>query len=640
MKIGIIKNPSKADTNRTSIDKFLKRESMPKYIPVEAKVHTPPYRIHRYFARRPWNVFHKLIKAFSKEKDIVLDPFCGGGITIYEGLRLQRRMIGFDINPLSIFIIKNMIRKGINREKLQKDFKYLTRALMSLYYYHDRVECPQKLIGAHQLVDWYELAHVVHCNYCNSKIILSNENKLQNGRYSCPNEKCEGNKLNKGFIEPKNCMRNGYKYLYSVNICPKNKRLVKRVNEGDLKKILNHLIFLKNQIKLKDIEIRKDKIPLNWDRQQEDLLARKNIIYFQDLFTKKNLYINMLLLHAINSLQTSKENYEIFRFIFSDSLRRTNIMTFTNEGWASGKPNAWAKHAYWIPSQFCEVNVLHAFKNSYINYLNCLKYNEEQTFHLKRARSFEEFSNGNKNLLLINDSIENYAIPAKSVDVIITDPPYGSNVQYLELSHFWYVWNRDLYGNLMPNFKIEAVSNRKRNFKGAKTYHTYEENLFYVFKKSFDVLKTDGNMILTFNNKDMRAWLALLISIFRAGFAFEPEIIFQDGIKNYKQTAHTKARGSPYGDFIYVFKKTRPKLHNQIKNEAQLCQIIKDSFQMTIANIRAKDTDKYKIMRQLFLEFIPSIESFVKSNLTEKRGKNGFYEAFNRDFFNQIYKIN
>ena len=54
------------------------------YNPVIAAIHTPPYKIHRYFARRPWNVFKNLIETFSDQNNIILDPFCGGGVTIYE----------------------------------------------------------------------------------------------------------------------------------------------------------------------------------------------------------------------------------------------------------------------------------------------------------------------------------------------------------------------------------------------------------------------------------------------------------------------------------------------------------------------------------------------------------------------------
>jgi len=60
---------------------------------VEAKQHSPAYMMHRYFARRPYNVFSELIKHYTEEGDVILDPFCGGGVTIVEGLLLKRKVI-------------------------------------------------------------------------------------------------------------------------------------------------------------------------------------------------------------------------------------------------------------------------------------------------------------------------------------------------------------------------------------------------------------------------------------------------------------------------------------------------------------------------------------------------------------------
>ena len=67
------------------------------------------HKIHKYFARRPHNVFAELIRSFSDENDIIVDPFCGGGVTIQEGLRFHRKVVGFDLNPLSTFIVRNMV---------------------------------------------------------------------------------------------------------------------------------------------------------------------------------------------------------------------------------------------------------------------------------------------------------------------------------------------------------------------------------------------------------------------------------------------------------------------------------------------------------------------------------------------------
>jgi putative DNA methylase len=71
---------------------------------IEAKAHTPIYKMHKYFARRPQNVFNYIIKHYTDENDIILDTFSGGGVTLFEGLSLNRRVVASDVNPLATFI--------------------------------------------------------------------------------------------------------------------------------------------------------------------------------------------------------------------------------------------------------------------------------------------------------------------------------------------------------------------------------------------------------------------------------------------------------------------------------------------------------------------------------------------------------
>ena len=52
----------------------------------------------------------------SKENEIILDPFCGGGVTIYEGIKNNRKVVGYDLNPLSIFITSNICNADFKSE--------------------------------------------------------------------------------------------------------------------------------------------------------------------------------------------------------------------------------------------------------------------------------------------------------------------------------------------------------------------------------------------------------------------------------------------------------------------------------------------------------------------------------------------
>lgn len=602
----------------------------PGYNPVKAEPHTPPYKIHKYFARRPWNVFNQLVNNFSTQGETILDPFCGGGVTVYEGIKQGRKVIGCDLNPLSIFVVKNMVKKIGDLEVLLNAFDLTEEYLKSLYEGFDFFELGKENIK----IEWSEVAFVVECFHCKKDIILSNENKVRNGVYKCGNAKCASQNGTKGGVEPRLCKRIGTKHLYNIGHNSKGEKIVKAFDKVSENRSKKHLEFLRSEIKRNKIKIPQDKIPLNWDRQFEDQLAKKGILNFQDLFTEQNLLINLLLLNFIQSLRRKigGSEYELLRIAFSNIVKDNNIMSFTNDTWQSGKPTTWSKHAYWIPSQFCEVNIEDVFRKSKQRVVSAINFNREFDFVSKEVGKAKELESDG-NILLWNKSVVDLDLPDNSVDAIITDPPYGSNVQYLELSHFWYPWNRDLY-HVEPDFKLEAVSNRKKNFDGAKSMHDYEENLYKVFKKSFDALKPERHMTLTFNNKNISAWLALLFSIFRAGFTLEKDgIYFQDGVKNYKQTAHTKYDGSPYGDYIYVFRKTRNKSYTKTYTDPET--FWNDLNSLFISHFQTLDNNRDDLIKKMFLDAIPLIESFSKTYLLNN--KHELYATLKKDYFDHLY---
>lgn len=78
--------------------------------------------MHKYFARRPFNVFSKLIDHYTEEGNIILDCFCGGGVTIFEGLALDRKVVGVDINPLATFITEMQIQQ-VNTQRLSEYYQ-------------------------------------------------------------------------------------------------------------------------------------------------------------------------------------------------------------------------------------------------------------------------------------------------------------------------------------------------------------------------------------------------------------------------------------------------------------------------------------------------------------------------------------
>lgn len=70
------------------------------------KVDEAPHSFYKYPARFSPAFAREAIKAFTREGETVLDPFCGGGTSLIEAMALGRRAAGFDISSLAVFLTR------------------------------------------------------------------------------------------------------------------------------------------------------------------------------------------------------------------------------------------------------------------------------------------------------------------------------------------------------------------------------------------------------------------------------------------------------------------------------------------------------------------------------------------------------
>lgn len=64
-----------------------------------------------YPTQKPEALLERIVRASSKEGDVVLDPFCGCGTTIAVAERLNRQWIGIDISPTAVGLMRARIAK-------------------------------------------------------------------------------------------------------------------------------------------------------------------------------------------------------------------------------------------------------------------------------------------------------------------------------------------------------------------------------------------------------------------------------------------------------------------------------------------------------------------------------------------------
>ena len=64
------------------------------------------YAMHKYWGKKPFNQISRFIEKYTEENETVMDCFCGSGVTLVESVKLNRKCIGIDLNPMAIKLTK------------------------------------------------------------------------------------------------------------------------------------------------------------------------------------------------------------------------------------------------------------------------------------------------------------------------------------------------------------------------------------------------------------------------------------------------------------------------------------------------------------------------------------------------------
>ena len=140
---------------------------------------------------------------------------------------------------------------------------------------------------------------------------------------------------------------------------------------------------------------------------------------------------------------------------------------------------------------------------------------------------------GNPPLMLLNGTAASMpSIGNKTVEVICFDPPYYNNVQYGELSDYFYVWQKRTLGDLYPDLFIrrlvnkedEAVANPERDGGAKEAKAEYERMMGEIFEEARRVLKDDGIMTMMFTHKSQDAWETLTKALIEKGWIITSSI--------------------------------------------------------------------------------------------------------------------
>ncbi|HDM78748.1 MAG TPA: DUF1156 domain-containing protein [Deltaproteobacteria bacterium] len=556
------------------------------------------------------SIWQKFCDGASLEGKVVLDPFMGGGTTIVEALRLGCKVIGVDINPVAWFVTKKEV-EPVDIDALDAAFRRLERTVGERIKSYYRTIC---LNGHHADAMYFFWVKVAECEKCGAKVrlfpnyelaqydhkyIILCPNCLQiitTDRYnpvtSCPD--CgftfdpKKGVSRKGLFRCPECgteqkvldaiRRRGRALdveLYALEgYCEICGRFFKRVDAED--------IALFQQAKA-EFERRKEHLffprqPIPMDGRSDPRPVNHGYTYFWQMFNERQLLCLSMLLEEILKLPDPNIR-ELMLIAFSDCLDANNMFCKYEVRWHKISL-FFGLHAYHPIERPTENNVwgtvfgrgtfTRCFEKVRRAKVYCKKpYERLPNIYGKRyskpvdgetiegtlVQTYEELVRTDHSVLLRCQNSEDLSfLPDKSVDAVITDPPYFDNVQYSELSDFFYVWLRlaleDAYEWFKPEFSErpgEIVKNRQKG----KTTDFFKESLQRVFAECHRVLKDDGMLVFTFHHNKIWAWESIAEILLNAGFYISATPV----VRSEGKSGFHSSRGNIRYDCVLVCRK-------------------------------------------------------------------------------------
>ncbi len=478
------------------------------------------YKMMKWWGGKPHNIWSAYIDRYSDQGDIILDPFCGRGVGIIESVRLGRKAIGVDLNPIAIFQTQ-MISMDIDTRKIKDMWQSIKKDLRDL----------EESSGLFK----------TKCIQCHKYARLGTMNR-ENG---IP-----------------------YKIFYQ---CTCNKKpLGKEPTSNDLELCT----------KSDDIDI-KWPYPNNKFPQSESFSMAVNNFgeSYDKLYTRRNLYALAGIFDRINRIEP-KEMRFMFQFAFVSMVHLATKIPSVRENSDRVMSGSWGRPGFLKVRKNMEMNPFILFERAVEKNQGILKGKASSAERLQRkikpARDVQELLDGEKNMLLLKHNTAELCdvIPENSVDYVITDPPYGGLIQYFDLSSIWSVWLRLTDPSFEMMFEDEITIDAKK----AKPFTEYHRMLSLAFGQIYKILKPEKYMTVTFHNDKPIIFNSILRACQDQGFVLE-KILFQMN-RRAGETGASSPWGTSVSDFyIRFFKpKERPsvlsqyistKFENIVKNEAK-----------------------------------------------------------------------
>jgi DNA modification methylase len=497
-------NPNLADFCNTAT--AAKEVTQPYSESISAGKNTYVYDAHTYHTKVPPQGIEKLIEYYTRPGDVVLDPFCGSGMTGIAATETGRKAVLSDLSPAAAFIAYNLNTPLESEQYLEAVDELLAEAeALEHTLYDTPCRTCQRLVPMLYTVWSFGLL----CSHCEKEFVLWDvardekpsvkESKIK-AEFACPH--CQQQLRKKSLKRTRR-----YPVQVGYKCCGRGlKETTAPPDEFDL-------------ARLQTIEA--EGIPADlWYPTApfpEGINTRQPIAAGIDTIDKaylpRALWVMASLWQKAQAVPDAAIRNKLLFTLTSLYQRVTVFSEFRFWGGSGNIAN------FNVPAIMNEQNVFRTFARKA----------KTISWYFKHATLNNRYVQ-----VSTQSALRLLQLPDRSVDYVFTDPPFGSNINYSEMNFLWESWLQVYTDNTE-----EAIVNKVQK----KSVAEYQELLAAAFAEMRRVLKDNGWLTVVFHNSSERVWAALQAAISQAGFAIRGTQTFDKEHGTFKQFVSDNAVG-------------------------------------------------------------------------------------------------
>jgi len=476
-------------------------------LPVSTKT-DKSYMLHTYHSKMPTSTLEHLIEHFCAPGDIVLDCFCGSGVTGVACVNVAARgkavrAVLLDLSPAATFITYNYLFP-VEPAQLLAEGEALLAELAPLYaslyrdergafdytIYADVFTCPT---CAEPVTFWDALVDVAtmrlrstfHCTQCGAPMTKDNQSRRRVTWHDS---------ILQAEVTQAQQLPVARKYGRKLHILlPAERQQAAASNAANSSQPMPVIPW-------------PDGANLSQPKRSH------SISHVHHLFTPRNLTALTHLWQGAGRYANQRQlRFAITAFMLKTGSRLHNI------GFKHGSINLAGQlpNTYYLPNLSAERHIGRLFADK-----------------LKALVDFYQRASTQRSVVISTGSATALDVPDNSIDYCLTDPPFGGFVHYGELNFVWETWL-----GVMANRTAEAIIYEQ----GGKDHVAYQDLMARAFCEIYRVLKPGKWLTLVFHNSKNVVWRSIQEALWRAGFIVTDVRAAARGQGSYKQMTSTIA---------------------------------------------------------------------------------------------------